>query len=284
MLLKNRLNGEMRDFGSMMTAEEQTVWLFKLRIKDFDRLIAGKQLAVSFLTITQSDVSLDTGFRWVSGVMNNMRRLFVRRGLAFFYVAALEIQPKRYRRYGVLAPHWHIAIAHSLADALPHAKRLENGHVQKERDGSVVTWDWLFENVKQKFGMYFCCDCWSRSVFDYLGKYLAKDALLKEFKEKLGRRVRVFASSRFPVEFQMSWLHKLDFGKMLMEFPDLADLYWRRERSCIVGRGKEVLEKVDIDGDVFTKIRYPRVRVIRGEWIAVPSDEQQADSTMVQCK
>jgi len=251
-----------------MSSEEQTVWLFRKRIRDFDRLVSGLGLFVSFLTITQSDVSVDTGYRWVTSVLGSMRKLFRRRGLSFFYVAALEIQPKRYRRYGVLACHWHIVIAHSLANALPHGRRLENGHVEKVRDGSVVSWDWLFKNVKQKFGIYFCCDSWSRSVEDYLGKYLAKDELLKEFKAKCTRRVRVFASSRFPVEFQMVGLQELEFKELINDYPDLADLFWRRERSCIVGRGKEVLDQWACDGSLSPVVRYPRVRVIRGDWIA----------------
>ena len=267
MLLVNRWTKEVLDLGAMMGPEEQTIWLFRKRIRDFDRLVLGLGLFVSFLTITQSDVSVDSGFHWITGVMDSMRKQFRRRGLLFFYVAALEIQPKRYRRYGVLASHWHVVIAHSLADGLPHGRRLENGRVEKVRDGSVVTWEWLFKNVKQKFGIYFCCDSWSRSVEDYLGKYLAKDELLREFKAKLNRRVRVFASSRFPVEFQMTGLQALEFKALLDDHPDLAALFWRRERSSVVGRGKEILDQWACDGSLLPVVRYPRVRVIRGDWI-----------------
>ena len=277
MLLKNRLNGEFKTFGSgYQSPEDRTLWLFRKRIKDFDRLQGSLALSCSFLTITQSDLSLDTGYHWVTDVLHNARRVCNRRGVLLFYVAALEIQPKRYVKYGVLAPHWHIAIAHSLADAFPHADRVEvNGRlrVRKVRDGSVITWDWLKENVKQKFGLYFCCDCWSRNVEDYLGKYLAKSELLKEFKEKLGRRVRVFASSRFPVEHQMTWFQKKDYGDLMIEHPDLEDLYWHREGASIVGRGKEVVSYVGWDGEQREKVRFPRVRVIRGEWVLPSSDD-----------
>lgn len=268
MLLINRWTKEVLELPGVMTSEEQTAWLFRKRIRDFDRLVHGLGLSVSFLTVTQSDVSVDSGFHWITGLMHAMRENFRRRGLSFFYVAALEIQEKRYRRYGVLAAHWHIVIGHSLAGALPHGRRLENGYVGKVRDGSVITWDWLFKNVKQRFGIYFCCDSWSRSVEDYLGKYLAKDELLREFKAKLGRRVRVFASSRFPVEFQMNGLQALEFKELLDDHPDLVDLFWRREKSCIVGRGKEVLDAWACDGSCLPVVRYPRVRVIRGDWIA----------------
>jgi hypothetical protein len=266
-LLINRWTKEVLDLGSEMSSEERTVWLFRKRIKDFDRLVLGLGLSVSFLTVTQSDVSVESGFHWITALMQGMKKNFDRRGLWFFYVAALEIQPKRYRRYGVLASHWHIVIGYSLPGALPHGRRLENGHVEKVREGSVITWDWLFKNVKQKFGMYFCCDSWSRSVEDYLGKYLAKDELLKEFKARLGRRVRVFASSRFPVEFQMTGLQAIEFEQLVVDHPDLADLFWHRERSSIVGRGKEVCDRWAPDGSAVAVVRYPRVRVIRGEWI-----------------
>jgi len=267
MLLVNRWTKAVLDLGAVMSSEEQTIWLFRKRIRDFDRLVPGLGLFVSFLTITQSDVSVDSGYRWVTSVLGSMRKQFRRRGLSFFYLAALEIQPKRYRRYGVLAPHWHIVIGHSLVDALPHGERLKNGHVKKVRDGSVITWDWLKRNVKQRFGMFFCCDAWSPSVEGYLAKYLAKDELLREFKGRLGRRVRVFASSRLPVEFQMTGLQELEFKELLDNYPDLGDLFWRRERSCIVGRGKEVLDQWACEGSPSPVVRYPRVRVIRGDWI-----------------
>lgn len=268
MLFRNRWNGTLWESSSWLSPEGRTLWLFKKRIQDFDRLRDGLELHTSFLTITQSDVSVDSGYRWISGVMDSMRHVFKRRGLLEYYVAALEIQPKRYRKYGVLAPHWHIAIAHSLEDALPHARRdQETGRIRKERNGSVITWDWLHQNIKQKFGMYFCCDCWSRNVLDYLGKYLAKEELLKDFKERLGRRVRVFASSRFPVEYQMSWIQEMDYRKLVEESPDMADWFWRREGSSIVARGKEIVEGVSFDGWPIEKVRYPRVYKIAGEWV-----------------
>lgn len=269
MLLRNRFTGQKKWLPSM-SADGRSMWLLQKAIRAFDRCVDVNQLTVSFLTITQSDTSVDTGYRWISGVMNNMAHVFRRAGLLFFYVAVLEIQPKRYRKYGILAAHWHVAVAVSIPRSLPHGKRLENGHVEKVRDGSVITWDWLYKNVKQKFGIYFVCDCWSKNVYDYLGKYIGKGELLKELRErmkKLKRKVRVFSSSRLPLRYRMSWAQIVDYQGLVDELPELADLYWRKEGARVVARAKTVNEKYFLDGRSYSRVEYDRVLTIKGEWI-----------------
>jgi len=103
-------------------------------------------------------------------------------------------------------------------------------------------------------------------VYGYLSKYLAKGDLLREFKNKVGKQVRVFSSSRFPVEYEMSWIQKADYEKLVESEPAYADLYTRCEGSRIVLRGKEVIEHV-WPTFVFRKVIYPKVHVIQGEWI-----------------
>jgi hypothetical protein len=210
---------------------------------------------------------LGDGSRWITGLMHSMKQVVNRAGFEMYYVAVLEIQPKRYQKYGVLAPHWHVAIGVNCEGALPHAVRLESGHIQKEREGKIITWDWLYKNIKLKFGMYFCCDCWSHQVFDYLGKYLAKGDLLRDFVRKVGKKVRVFSSSRFPVEYEMSWIQKRDYENLISDTPEFADLYWRCEGSRIVGRAKNIIEHEWENGYTFRKVVYEKVHVIKGEWI-----------------
>jgi len=264
-LLINRYTGERLELPDQ-TAGERSLWLFKRRIRAFDGLIQDKGLSVSFLTITQSDDLLD-GSRWITGLMQTIKKAIERSGGKIYYVAALEIQPRRYKKYGVIAPHWHVAVACSSPGLLPHGHRLENGHVEKEREGKVITWDWLYKNIRQKFGMYFVCDCWSHQVFDYLGKYLAKGDQLLDLIRSTGKRVRVFSSSRFPVRYQMTYDQKREYDDLILEDPDLADLYTRCEGSQIVLRGKEVIEHEWENGYVFRKVLYPKIRSIQGAWI-----------------
>lgn len=257
----------------MMSSEERTLWLLRKRLKDFDKCVNTEHLFVSFLTITQSDESLAEGYRWISGVMKMMRQKVIREGSKFYYVAVLEIQPKRYKEKGILAPHWHVAIATSSLGNLPHAKHDdENGRIKKIRDGSIVTWDWLHANVKQKFGMYFCCDAYSVNVLDYLGKYLAKGSELFAFRQIVGKKVRVFSASRFLVEYQETLGQAAERKKLIEDFPEFADLYWRREGSKIVAHGKEDI-RINYWADKFlVKIRYPKIHTIRGDWLVVVPD------------
>lgn len=271
MKLINRFNQQEVTFTETFTPGERSRWRLKKRIKDFDNFVRHNDMKVSFLTITQSDKSIGEGYRWVSDVMMAMQKQFKRAGMRSAYVAVLEIQPKRYREKGVLAPHWHIAIASSVPEALPHARRGDDGRIKKVRDGSLISWAWLYKNIKQKFGMYFVCDCYSNHVYDYLGKYIAKGQELDDFKQKLGRPVRVFSGSRIPVQYQMSEGQSLEHGQLLQAFPDYSDLYWRREDSRIVARAKSIQESKFLT-TIFRKITYPKVCTIPGDWVVQESE------------
>lgn len=270
MKLKNRFTGQEATISGVMSDAERSLWRLKKRIRDFDQCVQREGLEVSFLTVTQSDKSIGDGYRWITKVMQAMGKQFKRSGYAFYYVAVLEIQPKRYREKGVLAPHWHIAIAVSVDGGLPHATR-GDGRIKKLRNGSVITWDWLFQNIKQKFGMYFVCDCYSSHVYDYLGKYIAKGGELDDFKRKIGRKVRVFSASRMPVEYQMSDGQSGEYKNLIEAYPGLDELYWRREDSRIVARAKEVIEGKFINM-VIRKVKYPKVLTIKPDWLVQDFD------------
>lgn len=272
MKLKNRFTGQEATISGVMSDAERSLWRLKKRIRDFDQCVQRENLKVSFLTVTQSDKSIGQGYRWITKVMHAMRMQFKRAGYAFYYVAVLEIQPKRYREKGVLAPHWHIAIAVSVDGGLPHAIR-EEGRIKKVRNGKIITWSWLLENIKQKFGMYFVCDCYSSHVYDYLGKYIAKGGELDDFKQKIGRKVRVFSASRMPVGYQMSEGQSGEYANLVNSFPDFLDLYWRREDSRIVGRAKEVTEEKFINM-VIRKVRYPKIHTIKPDWLVLDFEEK----------
>lgn len=257
--------------------------MYRKKIRAFDRMVEREGRSVSFLTITQSDKNIGDGKKWITGIMQAMSKRVERSRwqmvdvetkeiveggkVELDYVAVLEIQPKRYLKYGVMAAHWHVAIAITMPEALPHAKRLEDGHIKKVRDGKIITWDWLLKNVKQKFGMYFVCDCYSKNVYGYLGKYLAKGDYLADFKLKTGKKAHVFSSSQFPIRYRMSWLQKKDFDAMAADVPEIVELYWRAEGSRIVGRAKRADEVYFEDGRSKYRVGYDRVISLPGEWL-----------------
>ena len=275
MKLKNRFSGAEAEIFGTLSPGERSLWRLKKRIRDFDTCVQREGLSVSFLTVTQSDKSVGEGYRWITNVMQAMAKAVKRSGSKFYYVAVLEIQPKRYRERGVLAPHWHIAIATSENKNLPHASRTDEGRIKKERDGKVITWEWLLANVKQKFGMYFVCDCYSNRVYNYLGKYIAKGIELEDFRRKLGRRVRVFSASRMPVGYQMSVGQHFEHGELLKVFPEYSELYWRREDSRIVARCKSVEDRsFKTSGGIVEifKTTYPKVHTIKADWLIVDGE------------
>jgi hypothetical protein len=268
MKIQNRFTGELKNLP-WMSPEERTLWLMKKSIRAFDKIIVRGKMSISFLTVTQSNKSVAEGYKWITSLMSSMQKEYHRRGQKMVYVAVQEIQPKRYQRYGVLASHWHIAIGSSVPGGLPHGKRLENGHIQKLRNGRVITWNWLYKNAGQKFGMYFCCDCWSKNVYDYLTKYLAKGVLMRDFKTKVGRKIRSFSSSKLDLEDYMSWCQKIELKNLLDREPDCSDLYMRRAGSKINLCARSVVEAYWLDGYSRVKVTYPVIFTIRGEWFAV---------------
>jgi hypothetical protein len=283
MKIVSRITGQEK-YLPMMSPGERSLWLMKKAIRGFDRLVMSGDLHTSFLTITQSNKSVEDGYRWITSVMAAMKKNFDRRGQLFYYVAVLEIQPKRYQKYGVLAPHWHIAIATSEPEALPHAVRQVDGHIKKVRNGKIITWDWLYRNVNQKFGMYFCCDCWSRQIYDYLAKYLAKGDLLGDFRRMVGRRVRVFSLSRLDVSYFMTWFQKQEFTRLVESEPIYGEMYMRRNGSRINLCSKETIENYEFDGHSSVKIYYRILHTIMGEWVSADhnrNDERDRANPLV---
>jgi len=282
MLLKNRITGE-RKWLAEMSPAERSLWLMGKTIRDFDGMVMMHDLSVSFFTQTQSDATIGDGTKNISPLIRAMRAAVMRAGEKFFHVAALEIQPKRYRTYGVLAAHWHVVIGCSMPDAFPHAASVigANGRrrIKKIRDGKIITWDWLHENSLKKFGMYFICDAFSKQVYGYLSKYLPKPDLLDDFKRRAGKRAHVFSSSHFPIENKMQFEQWKEYQRLLEQDADLADLYWRREGSRIVGRAKRDTETLWGSGWVQHRVTYDRVLSIPGIWLPDTGGDALLDGT-----
>lgn len=267
MLLKSRLSGAKIALPEFQDGDK-TAWRFRARTKFFSRFIEVYNLHVSFLTFTLSTENILADMKIFYRVIHDMCDVVRRSGHKIFYLSVVEIQVRRYYKTGKLVPHLHIAVATDAVGLFPHAgKSGATGRIKKVRDGKVITFDWLYKNAKQKLGIYFCCDAWSNNLYNYLGKYLAKPALLDEFKKQYGKRLSVFSSSHLPIDFRMDTAQHMDYWRLIESHPEAKDLYWRREGSRIVGRGKLVDERYYEDGRTFVKISYPKILTISSEWI-----------------
>ena len=145
---------------------------FKAGIKGLVRFAEDHKLVIYFLTLTMGNPVW--GRRTLNRYLSFLRERFRRRGLLFKYKWVLEPQMTRYNETGVLAPHWHIAVAVPLG-TLPNVEFLQDapyGHkYHLISDGSVVKQRELFKFWG--YGQELCAPSYG-SVAKYMEKYLMK--------------------------------------------------------------------------------------------------------------
>ena len=147
---------------------------FRKVCNGLDRIWAdNKDLQLFFLTLTLSDKNLEVCNKNLNKFIDFLRRRFNRSKLPFFYVWVVELQKKRYYKYGKLARHWHFAILAPVG-SLPDVEYRKNQvpHYKIIRDGSLVKNKDLF--IRWGYGQVFCKSAWSKNIYNYLGKYLQK--------------------------------------------------------------------------------------------------------------
>jgi hypothetical protein len=145
--------------------------LFKGRMQGLVRWAEAHRCKIYFLTLTVKDPST-MDFKVLNQLMNYLRWRYKRVNMPFHYVWVLEPQMKRYEDSGVLAPHWHIAIACPEA-SLPNVEYLPSAiqHYHLIADGTVVKQAELYKHWG--YGQTLCAP--SRgSVMDYMAKYMKK--------------------------------------------------------------------------------------------------------------
>jgi len=243
---------------------------FRYVCRALDALAERFGLRVYFLTFTLGDdVSVQSCE--LNRILSFLRMRFSRRGLRFWYAWVIELQRKRYLRFGVKALHWHFAVI-APAGSLPHVEfrpksRLKY-HVVSE--GSVVSSSDLFRFWGR--GQVFCCYALGR-IERYLGKYLGKDDELLAsgaFPEFDGFRrfgCSQMGRERLPI-WAKDWLAKLDG-----EGVPVDDLVIRREGSWVrlYGYGDELsLSRIKRELDTErVGIKMHRVREFRSPWRVV---------------
>jgi len=130
-------------------------------------------LQLYFLTLTLSDKNLSVCNKNLNRFIDFLRKSFNRSKLPFYYVWVVELQKKRYLKYGKLARHWHFVILAGPA-SLPDVEFRQNKvpHYKVLKEGSIIKNSELIK--RWGYGQVFCKYAWSRDVYGYLGKYLEK--------------------------------------------------------------------------------------------------------------
>jgi len=149
---------------------------FKRVCKGLERMYSeDKGLQLYFLTLTLSDKDLRVCNKNLHKFIDFLQKRFNRSKLPFYYVWVVELQWKRYLKYGKLARHWHFVILAPVG-SLPDVEYRKNQvpHYKIIRDGSLVKNKDLF--IRWGYGQVFCKSAWSKNIYGYLGKYLEKQA------------------------------------------------------------------------------------------------------------
>jgi len=132
-----------------------------------------KGMQFYFLTLTLSDKDLEVCNKNLHKFINLLQMRFRRSKLPFWYVWVVELQWKRYLKYGKLARHWHFIILAPVG-SLPvvEFRQYQVPHYKIIRDGSIIK---ISELIKRwGYGQVFCKSAWSNNLYNYLGKYLEK--------------------------------------------------------------------------------------------------------------
>jgi len=158
-----------------------------------------KGLQLYFLTLTLSDKSLKVCNKNLNKFIQFLRNRFNRSKLPFYYVWVVELQKKRYLKYGRLARHWHFTILAPVG-SLPNVEFRQSKvpHYKIIKDGSIVKNSELIK--RWGYGQVFCKYAWSRDVYNYLGKYLEK-------QDKEALTSRRFGSSNFKYYAYPNWAY-----------------------------------------------------------------------------
>jgi hypothetical protein len=189
-----------RVFGVKTDKISKSLYKFRVACRAIDRIysdVSGLQLY--FLTLTLNGSNTNKLNKDLNKFIDFLRKRFDRAGLPFYYVWVVELQKKRYLKYGVKARHWHFVILCSKG-ALPNVRfdKLHYPHYKVLNEGSLIKQKDLFE--RWGYGQVFCKYAWSKDVQGYLEKYFKKG-----FKSEIS--LRRFGSSDFSYYAYPKWAY-----------------------------------------------------------------------------
>jgi len=162
--------------GKTFKVHKDDRYKFRRSCLALDRLaLEFPNLQLFFLTLTLSDKSLKVCNKNLHKFISFLSTRFSRSGVPFYYVWVVELQKKRYYKYGTLARHWHFVILAGPA-SLPDVEFRQNKvpHYKVLKEGSIIKNSELIK--RWGYGQVFCKYAWSNNVYKYLSKYLEKQA------------------------------------------------------------------------------------------------------------
>lgn len=214
-------------------------------------------LELMFLTLTLNRLNEDR----LSGDLNKFlsfaRYRFNQVNAPFYYVWILEIQKKRYIKYLVKVPHWHISIL-TIQGALPDVQFIKDAsryqHYKILKEGSIITARELFKFWG--YGQVFCEKAFSSNLYGYLSKYLEKETLAGVGTERgvpCQGSLRQFGSSNFGYYGYQKWA----FDSVINGSQIYADMLLLKKGSVLDIMG------LDVQGRLIerVKIRSPYIRI-----------------------
>jgi hypothetical protein len=148
----------------------------KARVGGLVRFAEANGCIVYFDTLTMKKA--DTSPCRLNKYLNFFRARFKAAGLPFKYVWVVELQEKRYGKYGEKVPHWHLAIA-APSGTLPNVEFIEEAPPGQKfhmiSDGRVIKWNEVHEAWGHGVEL---CQIARGSTWSYMAKYF--DENLKE--------------------------------------------------------------------------------------------------------
>jgi hypothetical protein len=260
--IKNSITNEI--IPIQLDAASKSQYRFRRACIGLDRIKNLFGLTLYFVTLTVRDENVDAMNRDLNKFLNWLRSRFKRKHFDIYYVWVVELQKKRYRKYGIKALHWHFAIV--CADgALPHSEK-RGGRMHLVEDGNVIT---VKDIIKYwgKGDIVFSLRAWSRGVYGYLSKYFAKDySQLGDYKPEWAN-LRRFGSSQLRHYAFPKWAYEW-VDQELSANPELRDLYIRKVGSKVGFYAKD------------EKKKFVTVKEIRSPWkLVVETPEDSGDSS-----
>ena len=262
MRIVNSTSGDVVEIDSSPGA--RSLYRFKRVCKGLDRLTSLFGLQVYFLTLTLSDENLNTVNSDLNKFLDWLRVRFKRADAKFYYVWAVELQKRRYRKYGKAALHWHFAIV-CRRGALPDVEFRQNARIKYhiKADGDVVTAADLFERWGR--GQVFCMMAYSQKVYGYLSKYFTKEYEKLDGYNPEWAKLRRFGSSQLGKFAYPQWAFD-GVEEKIEDCPELAEMYLRRVGSKVGFFAKE--SYLSLSGRV--RSRFVPVQEIRSPWRVLP--------------
>jgi hypothetical protein len=204
-----------------ISLKEQKKYGFKKVCRALDRIRQGTELSMYFLTLSLSGDNLDKLNKDLKKFIDFMSKRFHRKSQVFFYAWVVEVQKKRFWKYGQIARHWHFIILCSYPSggggALPDVefRQDKKPHYKILEDGICISQKELYQGWG--YGQILCQKAWSNDIEKYLRKYLDKQGA-----ENLGT-LRRFGSSRFGYYSYPKWAFD-EIMRLSKIYPDVVVL------------------------------------------------------------